>query len=48
MNEVNYLDGQIKKNESVKYGLESDKQRMLNSILRWCTRLGKREMNRIN
>ena len=29
MNEVNYLDGQIKKNESVKYGLESDKQRML-------------------
>ena len=29
MNEVNYLDGQIKKNESVKSGLESDKQRML-------------------
>ena len=28
-NEVNYLDGQIKKNESVKSGLESDKQRML-------------------
>ena len=28
-NEVNYLDGQIKKNESVKSALESDKQRML-------------------
>ena len=28
-NEVNYLDGQIKKNETVKSGLESDKQRML-------------------
>ena len=28
-NEVNYLDGQIKKNESVKSGLESDKQQML-------------------
>ena len=28
-NEVNYLDGQINKNESVKSGLESDKQRML-------------------
>ena len=28
-NEVRYLDGQIKKNESVKSGLESDKQRML-------------------
>ena len=28
-NEVNYLDSQIKKNETVRLGLESDKQRML-------------------
>ena len=28
-NEVNYLDGQIKENESVRLGLESNKQRML-------------------
>ncbi len=28
-NEVNYLDGQINENESVRLGLESDKQRML-------------------
>lgn len=28
-NEVNYIEGQIERNESVKSGLESDKQRML-------------------